>query len=75
MLTKTQMVLVLEFVEEQVAVEFSYAVEENPEDNASRNNRVHLDFEVWDSMGRPEVITVAVEPGDLLNAEKENEND
>jgi hypothetical protein len=39
-----------------------------------RFRRVELDIEDWDEMGRPEEITVTIEPGDLLNLESKSGN-
>jgi hypothetical protein len=38
-------------------------------DEDARDSSLALDFGVWDEMGRPETITVMVEPGDKLNEE------
>lgn len=37
------------------------------EDN--RAHQLYLDPEVWVAMGRPDIITMSVEPGDLINGE------
>ena len=31
---------------------------------------VNVEYDVWVDMGRPDVITVTIEPGDLLNEEE-----
>ncbi len=28
---------------------------------------LYMDLDVWDDMGKPDTITVTIEPGDLLN--------
>lgn len=33
-----------------------------------RRTRVSVDAGVWEDMGRPDTITVSIEPGDRLNA-------
>lgn len=43
-----------------------YEAGEDPD--PQRHTTVLLDEEVWQDMDRPEVITVTIEPGDLLNA-------
>jgi hypothetical protein len=39
------------------------------EDLLGRKHVVSLDHDVWEDMGKPETITVTIEPGDLLNQE------
>lgn len=33
----------------------------------TRSHAVAVDPDVWEDMGRPDAITVTIEPGDLLN--------
>lgn len=35
-----------------------------------RYNAMQVDKRVWEDMGKPEVITVTIEPGDKLNEEE-----
>lgn len=37
------------------------------EEDGDVNDTVYISRADWDDMGRPETITVTVEPGDLLN--------
>lgn len=43
------------------------AVSFAPSEDGGRAHWLKLDHDVYEDMGRPEQITVTVEPGDLLN--------
>jgi hypothetical protein len=68
MLIKTQRVLKLKRIIQPQSLEGGSvvftAVETIPGDEVA----VIMDFDVWKDMDRPEYITVAIEPGDSLNA-------
>lgn len=36
--------------------------------DVGRNHYLKVDAEIYEELGSPEVITVSIEPGDLLNA-------
>lgn len=36
-------------------------------DEAGRRRTLQMEYDVWVDMGRPQTITVTVEPGDHLN--------
>lgn len=38
-----------------------------PEEDGDIPDTVYISWADWEDMGRPEVVTVTVEPGDLLN--------
>lgn len=44
-----------------------FTAAESNEGEAVRNHGLILDLDVWDDIGRPTIITVTIEPGDLLN--------
>lgn len=52
---------------DDVSVAFEYA--NDPRDGWSRHRLVALDTCDWVDMGSPEVVTVTIEPGDMLNEE------
>lgn len=37
------------------------------EDTHAYHRRVYIDHNTWDDLGRPDTITVSIEPGDTLN--------
>lgn len=65
-LTKTRTVLEFVGIDEEEGPTFTQLPDEGEE---FRSHIVSLDPEVYEDMGRPEVITVTIEPGDLLNPE------
>lgn len=40
-----------------------------PDEPGEQPTRVQLDKQLWKDMGEPSVVTITVEPGDLLNDE------
>lgn len=40
---------------------------EHDPDDPNRHRIITLDSKVWDELGRPNQITITLEPGDLLN--------
>lgn len=55
--------------EDDVKVSFRNSDWKEPLKDRGKFRRTELDLEDWDEMGRPEKITVTVEPGDMLNVE------
>lgn len=47
----------------------STAVFIKPEEEVPEVEEYRMDNDLWVEMGRPDVITLTVQPGDLLNAE------
>lgn len=37
------------------------------QEDVTRDHHFYVDKQVWEDMGRPEIITVSVVPGDALN--------
>lgn len=65
-LTKTRSVLTFQGADEFYARYISDISDE--EEGGSLRHVSYLRVDLWDEMGRPDTITLTVEPGDLLNA-------
>lgn len=68
MMTKTRCIMKREFSSE-LDGRITHTFRMRYEDTNVIQRTVELDAEDWEEMGRPETITVTIEPGDRLNDE------
>lgn len=49
-----------------------FATFQQPDDEGDEwCTQLHIESELWESMGRPDNITITIKPGDLLNGDVE----
>lgn len=64
MITKSRFIAEFDSVD-GLHVNFKHQVYEDDAQSPHRYTRI--DKEVWSAMGSPQVVTVSIEPGDMLN--------